>query len=56
MCEKMDKIRKEVESGGRELCMLLDISGLGEAGEEQAWIMNGASAKLQVLLNSSQES
>lgn len=29
---------------------------LGEVGEEQAVIMDGASAKLQVLLHSSQES
>lgn len=31
------------------------ISVLGEAGEEQAWIMDGASAELQVLLYSSKE-
>lgn len=65
----MLKIQK-VESGGRSgvegLYVPLDKwlvphfrkqeRVLTEAGEEQAVIMDGASAKLQVLLHSSQES
>lgn len=51
---------QKAESGGRELCVLLDKllvlnSVLGQAGEEQAWIMDGASAELKVLLDSSKE-
>lgn len=60
--QKRNAETQKVESGWRESCAPFsenywcNISVLGEAGKEEAWIMDGTSAKLQVLLYYTRES